>query len=340
MFVEHRAADGHVCGPERAEAARERLVRQLEHLDQPRHGVPRAKRREANINQLLRVQRAMPVLAKANRLWDDDAGRVRGLEDAGEVAAARDLADKHGRKALGAQLLVHAQEVHLARREPVAVDDDLGGRRADEGDELPARAHAHADVPLELVAGRHHRPLDERLGILKPEHGLRVLHVVLLEERVELRELGVVVQPDGRPLEACRQLKRLLGHGGDVGWNDRPARLVWAQLRVRHPRDGLRVPERVVVRDPARARARASRLGLLDGVLQLGDLEFALRVLHTAGLSQSPLPAARPRLAPRGGSGRRRAATRVGHYCRVEARSNCQYLCQSRAKTGNPRWRR
>lgn len=49
--------------------------------------------------------------------WNDDAGRVDGLEDARQVTLPRHFLNEHRRQSLGPELLVHAEEVDLGRVE-------------------------------------------------------------------------------------------------------------------------------------------------------------------------------------------------------------------------------
>jgi hypothetical protein len=65
--------------------------------------------------------------AAGNRLGQDDAGSVHGLEDAHPIHAPRDLADQHRGYTLRTQLLVHTQEVnlnHLLHSESTIIESD------------------------------------------------------------------------------------------------------------------------------------------------------------------------------------------------------------------------
>ena len=66
---------------------------------------------ELDVHQLLGVQRAMPVAAGSYWLGQQDPGRVRGLEDALQVDPPCNLTNEDRCHALGAQLLVHTEEV-------------------------------------------------------------------------------------------------------------------------------------------------------------------------------------------------------------------------------------
>lgn len=55
----------------------------------------------------------MEVPTCAYRRWQDYAAGVDGLEDAEQVAATCDFLDENGCEALGAELLVYAEEVDL-----------------------------------------------------------------------------------------------------------------------------------------------------------------------------------------------------------------------------------
>lgn len=55
----------------------------------------------------------MEVPTRAYGCWQDHAAGVDGLEDAEQVAAACDFFNENGCEALGAQLLMYAEEVNL-----------------------------------------------------------------------------------------------------------------------------------------------------------------------------------------------------------------------------------
>lgn len=59
--------------------------------------------READVDQLLGVERAVVVAALTDRRGQHHTGRVDCLPHIGHVDAARDLADQHGRESLAAQ---------------------------------------------------------------------------------------------------------------------------------------------------------------------------------------------------------------------------------------------
>mmetsp|Transcript_40908 Transcript_40908/g.112483 ORF Transcript_40908/g.112483 Transcript_40908/m.112483 type:complete len:252 (-) Transcript_40908:723-1478(-) len=99
-----------------AQAARHGRVGQRIKLESARDGHARREAREADFDELLRVERAVPVPAACDRLWQHDACRVCSLEDLAHVDAPCDLLDEDGRETLGAQLLVDAEEVDLHDR--------------------------------------------------------------------------------------------------------------------------------------------------------------------------------------------------------------------------------
>jgi hypothetical protein len=69
--------------------------------------------REARLDELLRVEVAMVVLAPGDGGGKVGAGSVDGLEDALEVRAAGDFLDEEGCETARAELLVYAEEVDL-----------------------------------------------------------------------------------------------------------------------------------------------------------------------------------------------------------------------------------
>ena len=143
---------------------------------------------ELDLDQLLGVEGSVPVAAGAHGLRQDDPGRVDGLEKAPAVDAPRDLLDEDGSEALGAQLLVHAQEVDLRHPHDLLVDGDAGRHAGDEADEL-SLVRATADVPLLQVARRHQRPPEELGRVIEPEKIVVIFHVILVQKNVKLFQL-------------------------------------------------------------------------------------------------------------------------------------------------------
>ncbi len=72
-----------------------RLVGKLVQLDGPCECHPRCQPGEANLDELLRVERTMPVTAPGYRLWKDDARSIRCLKEAAAVDTTGDFLDKH-----------------------------------------------------------------------------------------------------------------------------------------------------------------------------------------------------------------------------------------------------
>lgn len=75
--------------------------------------------------------------------------------------------DQHGRKSLGAKLLVDAQEVDLGHAEHLPCHLHCGWHACDEAHKLARPGHAHAHMPLGEEAGGVQRPLQELSGVLE-----------------------------------------------------------------------------------------------------------------------------------------------------------------------------
>mmetsp|Transcript_8497 Transcript_8497/g.21934 ORF Transcript_8497/g.21934 Transcript_8497/m.21934 type:complete len:319 (+) Transcript_8497:685-1641(+) len=247
VLIEHGAARADVGLRKGSEARRLRRLGQLVHLDHPAHCHPRPQVRETALDELLRIEAAMPVRAPADRLGDDNTCCVRSLEDALHVAAAGHLTDEHRGQALGAQLLMHAQEVHLHAADLVAMNDKVGRNGGNEGDELLVGTHAHAQVKVLLPARRRHRPANEVARVVEAKGGVAVLHVILVEQCVEFAQLRSVLHLHGCPLESLRELEGLCGHAIRVRRLDGAPRVLRPQFGLIHPWDGLRVPECMVI---------------------------------------------------------------------------------------------
>mmetsp|Transcript_22427 Transcript_22427/g.63649 ORF Transcript_22427/g.63649 Transcript_22427/m.63649 type:complete len:446 (+) Transcript_22427:202-1539(+) len=114
--VELGAAGGDVLLLEGSHALGDRLVGERVELERAHHCHARGEAGEADFDELLWVERAVPVAAARDRPRQHHPGRVGRLEDALLVDAAGDLSDEHRSEPLRAQLLVHAEEVHLDHR--------------------------------------------------------------------------------------------------------------------------------------------------------------------------------------------------------------------------------
>ncbi len=59
----------------------------------------------------------------------------------------------------------------------------------DEAHQLPSRGHTHACVPRWLPARRLQCPAQKGRAVVKPEHVVLILHIVIIEQLVQLRKL-------------------------------------------------------------------------------------------------------------------------------------------------------
>jgi len=100
-----------------------RLLGQLIELNGPCERHTRCQSREAHLDELLGVERTVPVAALGYRLREHDARRVCGLKEAAAIDTTSDLLDEHGRKPFGAQLLMDAEEVDLDQRAAFKLSD-------------------------------------------------------------------------------------------------------------------------------------------------------------------------------------------------------------------------
>ena len=106
--------------------------------------VPR-EMREFHLDQLLGVDRPMPVPTGAHGLGQHHAGGVHSLEDALQVYSPRDLPDEDRGKPFGTQLLVHAEEVDLHHLLGLGVNANMGRHRRDEANKFVALSNPHLE---------------------------------------------------------------------------------------------------------------------------------------------------------------------------------------------------
>ena len=78
---------------------------------------------EANIDELLRVQVAMPVLSCADGRGESGSGSVDSLPDVFHVHSAGQLADELGSELLITDFLVHAQKVDFCHLDSLSVNN-------------------------------------------------------------------------------------------------------------------------------------------------------------------------------------------------------------------------
>jgi hypothetical protein len=183
-----------------------RDLRQRGLLDHPRERLEPGHAGEAELNELLDVERAVEVLALRDGRGEVHAGRVDGLEDAGEMAAPGDLLDEDGGEALGPELLVHAEEVDLAtvlfaarcrwvqsserpgEDAPVA-DAQVHRYARDEADQLAGGRDPHANVPV----------FDEAWWFEGPAKAFALSSTTRMEgSRLPLEKVGRVIEAERR----------------------------------------------------------------------------------------------------------------------------------------------
>ena len=180
--------------------------------------------------------------ASSHRFRQDHASRVDSLEYSLDVDSPGDLSDEDWGQPLGSQLLVDTEEVNLHHLLLLVVHPDVGGDCGDETDQLVAFTDSDATVPFLKEPWRFEGPGQELRAVVKPEHVVIVLHVVLVQQDVELLQHQRILQLECVPLETLGQTEPLLPHllKGHV-WTD----ALVAGDHLVNGRDGLGRPELV-----------------------------------------------------------------------------------------------
>eukprot|EP01137_Pigoraptor_chileana_P020713 Opistho-2@83450 len=266
-----------VLGSHRAEAGGDRCLGKFVKLDCALHGHIAGELGEFDLNQLLGIQRAVPVPASSNRRGNHNAGRVRRLEDPLEVSPACDLLDEDGCQSFRPQLLVHTEKVDLHKHLLVCAHAEVGRDSANEADELLVCRHTHATVPYRLPSGGLQRPLEELGRIVKPKHHVVILDVVFVEQFVELIQLRLAVDVKSIPLESGGQVVGLLLHVLFVCLYRPILRHFLIELR-----NWLALPELVRQARTLLDRARGSGCLLLHAILQLHRYNLPANAIRLA----------------------------------------------------------
>lgn len=181
-----------------------------EQLERAGHGHARLERREAALDQLLRIDGTVPVARRRDGLGQHETGSVLGLKDAGEIDAARDLENENGRESVLAELLVDAEKVDLDGAEGLVVDARLARNGGDDGDELLGGGNAHAEVPVAAPARRFERPGEKCFRIVEAKHVVVVFDIVRGEQRIDLVHVCVVQNVEFTPFERIWQSVRTI----------------------------------------------------------------------------------------------------------------------------------
>ena len=223
QVVVEKAGDSlHVRGPELPDARGLGGVRQLVQLQMSLHGHVAGQVTELDFNQLLWIDGPVPIATGSHRLGEHHSSCVDCLENAIDVNTSCDLSDQHWCQPLSPQLLVDTEEVDLDYLLLLLIDPDVSGDCRDEAHQFVALAHPHSTMPLLEVARRLEGPGQELGAVVKPEHVVIILHVVLIEQHIELLKHQGIIQLQCVPLEPRWQGEGLLsdlllGHvRGDV----------------------------------------------------------------------------------------------------------------------------
>ena len=102
----------------------------------------------------------MEISTSADRSWENNTSSVESLVDALEVAATSDLLDEDWCEALGAELLVDAEEVDLSGFKGLLADAQGNGDAGDECNELLGGDGANTDVPVCFPAWGQECPVE------------------------------------------------------------------------------------------------------------------------------------------------------------------------------------
>ena len=122
------------------------------------HGDLIAEVGEANLNELLGVDRSVEVTALSDVSRELHTSSVGGLPNVQAVHSAGHLADQNGRQALSSQLLVYAEEVDLGHAHRLVVDVRGDRDAGDETNEQLVACGADSNVPVLLISRRSQCP--------------------------------------------------------------------------------------------------------------------------------------------------------------------------------------
>jgi hypothetical protein len=204
VLTQHFVNSRNVVSLHRSDAWDARLSWELLELQVSRHVGVRWDRRKSDFNELFGVETSVPVGGVCNRSRNCNTGSVHSLPDVVHVYSARDLFNEDGRQPFGSQVLVHAEEVYFSHSYGLSVANHVHGDPRNEAKQTLLLAAADSKEPLGLLAWRQERPSKERDAVVKAEHRVVVLDVVLRQQVVELFRLSVVVEVEVGPVVALR----------------------------------------------------------------------------------------------------------------------------------------
>ena len=163
----------------------------LMHLDKACHRHLSWQRCEAHFDKLLRVEITMPVQGSRERSWDGGAGGIDSLPHVADIDTTCNFLDQHRCQALSTKFLVDAQEVDLSSLDCLTIQVHLDGNASDHTKELVVLSTANSDQPRGLAIGWAKGPSQEGDRVVKAEHGIIILDVILHKQVIDF--LGDII---------------------------------------------------------------------------------------------------------------------------------------------------
>lgn len=163
--------------------------------------------RETYVQQLIRVQRSVPVCSCSNWGWDDCTSCVNGLPHVCSINSPCDLFDQSRGKSFFPKRFMNTQKVDLSHFNVFPINVHMDRDCGDESEQLILLSSPHTKEPIFIVTWRKQGPLQEFDGVIEPEHIIVIFYVILGEQLIYLVGLVVISDIHVRPKEAIRDSK-------------------------------------------------------------------------------------------------------------------------------------
>ena len=152
----------------------------------------------------------MIILSPRHRSGQQHSSRVHRLPHFPQISPPSHFLNQHGSQPVCAQLFMNTQKINLDHVNLLVSDLHSHRYPRHEPHQLLTLAYPDPQVQLRSKPRRSQGSFQKGNAVIKSEHIVIVLYVVLCQQLVDLLHLIRIVEVNGCPLESRRQLVRLL----------------------------------------------------------------------------------------------------------------------------------